>query len=166
MSKYCKEIVEDICKLIKTDSFTIPEICKKVGIDESTYHLWRNEKVDFLEAIKAARKKYTDSMLATCEKSLSKLIEGFEYEELRTVSIDDGSGKGKAKIKEQTRIKKQVIPNLGAIIHYQTNNDPDNWKNRQSSEVKGKIEIDSTDSMTPEQIRERTAELIRKANAK
>jgi len=30
------------------------------------------------------------------------------------------------------------LPNLGAIIHFQTNHDPDNWKNRQSTELTGK----------------------------
>ena len=38
---------------------------------------------------------------------------------------------------------------MGAIIHYQTNKDPENWKNKQSTEITGKIESEVT--LTPEE---------------
>lgn len=75
-------------------------------------------------------------MLIVAKRSLFKLAEGYSYEEKKTVTVNDGTGQ--PKIKEQTIIKKTVSPNLGAIIHLQTNRDPQNWKNRQSAEITGK----------------------------
>ena len=65
-----------------------------------------------------------------------KLIIGYEYEESKTVVVNDGSNN--PKIKEKSTTKKHVSPNLGAVIHFQTNKDPDNWKNKQSTELTGK----------------------------
>ena len=57
MAKYNKKIVKDICSIIEKDSYTIPEICKMVGIDEATYHRWKIDKPEFCEAIEKARDK-------------------------------------------------------------------------------------------------------------
>jgi transposase-like protein len=134
--KYSKAIVKKIVSLIEQDTYTILEICSSVGISRETYHTWIKEKPDFSDSIKRARGNFEGKVLKECEKSLVKLITGYEIEETKTVAIDDG--KGKAKIKEKTVTKKFVNPSLGAIIHYQTNRDPENWKNRQSLEHTGK----------------------------
>ena len=136
MAKYNKKIVKDICSIIEKDSYTIPEICKMVGIDEATYHRWKIDKPEFCEAIEKARDKFIKNGLVECEKSLMKLITGYEYEESKTVVVNDGSNN--PKIKEKLTTKKHVPPNLGAVIHFQTNKDPDNWKNKQSTELTGK----------------------------
>jgi hypothetical protein len=136
MAKYNKKIVKDICSIIEKDSYTIPEICKMVGIDEATYHRWKIDKSEFCEAIEKARNKFIKNGLVECEKSLMKLITGYEYEESKTVVVNDGSDK--PKIKEKSTTKKHVAPNLGAVIHFQTNKDPENWKNKQSTELTGK----------------------------
>ena len=146
-SKYSPEIVAKIVEMIETDSYTIPEICNHVGISEATYHYWKESQSEFLEAIKRAKQKFVDKTLLDCQKSLVKLVKGYEYEEKKTVMIDNGNGQ--PKIKEQTTTKKHVSPNLGAIIHYQTNKDPENWKNKQSTEITGKIESEVT--LTPEE---------------
>jgi hypothetical protein len=136
MAKYNKKIVNYICSIIEKDSYTIPEICKMVGIDEATYHRWKIDKPEFCEAIEKARDKFIKNGLVECEKSLMKLIIGYEYEESKTVVVNDGSNN--PKIKEKSTTKKHVSPNLGAVIHFQTNKDPDNWKNKQSTELTGK----------------------------
>lgn len=136
MAKYSKKISDEICRLIRADSYTVAEICKLTGISERSYYLWKDKNADFAEAIKEARAGFISSTLVDCERSLIKLINGYEYEEKKTVTVDDGTGR--PKIKEQTVTKKHVAPNLGAVIHFQTNKDPENWKNRQSSEVTGK----------------------------
>lgn len=136
MAKYNKKIVNYICSIIEKDSYTIPEICKMVGIDEATYHRWKIDKPEFCEAIEKARDKFIKNRLVECEKSLMKLIIGYEYEESKTVVVNDGSNN--PKIKEKSTTKKHVAPNLGAVIHFQTNKDPENWKNKQSTELTGK----------------------------
>ena len=51
MAKYNEKIVENICYLIETDSYTIAELCSKVGIAISTYYEWLETKAEFSEAI-------------------------------------------------------------------------------------------------------------------
>lgn len=153
MPKYSKRISKKITDLIEKDSYTVAEMCVNVGISESCYYNWKATIGDFGEAIQKAREVFIEKNLIDCDRSLTKLIRGYEYEEKKTVTIDDGAGR--PKIKEQTVIKKQVAPNLGAIIHYQTNKDPSNWKNRQNTEVTGK---DGKDFLQPK--------LLTKAQAK
>lgn len=136
MAKYNKKIVTRICSLIEKDSYTITEICSLSGISESTYHEWKAKKPEFSEAIEKAKDKFDKQILADCEKSIAKLIRGYEYEEKKTIYTEGKDGK--PKVKEQTSTKKHVSPSLGAIIHFQTNKDPETWKNRQTSELTGK----------------------------
>lgn len=136
MAKYNKKIVERILELVRTDSYTILEICEKVGISKDTFFDWRNNKPDFSDLLEKANDELYDKMLIVAKKSLFKLVEGYTYDERKTITISDKDGN--PKIKEQTIIKKTVSPNLGAIIHLQTNKDPANWKNRQNTEVTGK----------------------------
>jgi hypothetical protein len=134
--KYNKRIANHIFRLIETDSYTIAQICESVGISESCYYKWQEGITEFTEGLKEAKDVFTRKTLIDCEKSLKKLINGYDYDEKKTVMISNKEEK--PTIKEQTVIKKHVAPNLGAIIHYQTNKDPENWKNKQSTEITGK----------------------------
>ncbi len=142
MAKYSKKLVDEICSLIKEDSYTIAEICKNVGIAKSTYYKWIEDKADFSDAIKKAESEFKENMLVECKKSLRKLITGYTVKEKKTVMVDsrktDDNGNPIPQIKEQTITEKHIQPNLGAIIHFQTNQDPDNWKNKHLTEVTGK----------------------------
>jgi transposase-like protein len=55
MSKYNEEVVKRITELVSSDSYTVPEICKIVGIHLDTYYNWLNKKTEFSEKIKKAR---------------------------------------------------------------------------------------------------------------
>ena len=136
--KYGKEITDEICKLFEADSYTVVEVCNIVGITEKTYYEWMNTHSEFCEAIKRAKDVYKSKRLKACENSLNRLIDGYEYEEVTTefkIVSDSEFPVGNKKV-----VKKHVAPNLGAIIHYQTNKDPENWKNKQSTESNVKIE--------------------------
>ena len=160
MPKYSKKIVKRICDLISKDTYTIAEICATVRISERTYYQWQADYADFSEQIKDARHKFDQAVLKDAKNSLIKLVKGYDYEETKTVVIDDG--KGKPKIKEKSTTKKHVAPNLGAIIHFQTNVDPATWKNRQNTELTGKDGKDLFASLTDEQLEARIAELEKK----
>lgn len=142
MARYNKAIVEKICELIRSDTYSVAEICRIVGIHKDTYYSWLKEKTDFSDAIKKAQEEFRGNILVECERSLVKLIKGYTVQERKTITVDSGKkdehGRPIPKIKEQTTIDKHIQPNLGAIIHYQTNNDPERWKNKQSMEVTGK----------------------------
>jgi hypothetical protein len=140
--KYSKRIVEQICELIRADSYTITEICDMARISKETYYTWLKEKSDFSDAIKKAKDDFKEDMLIECERSLVKLIKGYTIQEKKVISIDSGKkdelGRSIPKIKEQTIVDKHIQPSLGAIIHYQTNADPEHWRNKQSMELTGK----------------------------
>ena len=160
MAKYSKKLAHKIFSLIEKDSFTIAEICAKVGISDRTFRYWQNENSEFAAGVARARDTFTETKLVECEKSLDKLINGYEYDEVKTVVIDDG--KGQPKIKERTTIRKMVIPSLPAIIHFQTNRDPENWKNRQTNELTGKGGKDLFDGVSNEELETRIAALEKK----
>jgi hypothetical protein len=61
------------------------------------------------------------------------------------------------------KVTKHIPPNLGAIIHYQTNRDAELWKNRQN--ITGSLQLDDMEllkylkNMSPEEIQRRLDEL-------
>jgi hypothetical protein len=142
MASYSKKIVKRICELISNDSFTIPEICEDVGIAESTYHKWKAEKIEFSEAIEASKQKFNENLIPEAKKSLRKLVTGYTVTETKTVTADTGKknddGNPIVKVKEHSKIEKHIQPNFNAIAFALTNQDPDNWKHKQSTELTGK----------------------------
>ena len=147
MAKYDKKIVEKICELISTDSYTIAEICKIVGIAESTYFEWQAKKPEFSESIKKAQHKFSELMVSEAKKSLVKMVKGYTLQETRTVSSDSGKkndkGKKIVKVKEHVVIDKHFQPVPAAVFFTLTNRDPDNWKHRQENSISGEIGIKS-----------------------
>ncbi len=89
MAKYNRKIVDEMCNLLKSDSYTISEVCRLVGIAERTFYEWQSKNADFADAIKKAKADFAKSILCECEKSLIKLIKGYDYEERKTVMVDD-----------------------------------------------------------------------------
>lgn len=62
MAKYSAELTERICSHLRADSYTIAEICKIVGIAESTFYEWKDSKVEFSEAIKKLKRSADTSL--------------------------------------------------------------------------------------------------------
>lgn len=131
MSKYCEEIVTQICELIEKDSYTDKEICEKVDISRETFYSWKAEKPDFSDNIKRAEQKYLQFIVVEARKSLTKKIQGYTVQEKRTVYNSDlKEGKAVPKIKEQTITDKHYQPDTTAIIFALCNQDSDNFKNK------------------------------------
>ncbi len=135
MATYSKKIVKRICELISNDSFTVVEICADIGIAESTFYKWYAEKVEFSEAVDAARQKFNENLIPEAKKSLKKLITGYVVVETKTVTADTGKkneeDKPIVKVKEHTKTEKHIQPNFNAVAFALTNQDSENWKNKQ-----------------------------------
>lgn len=142
MAKYGKKIVKQITDLIKSDTYTIAEICRQCGIDSSTFHLWVNSKPEFAEAVEKARDERMKLFSQEAEKSLMKKIRGYTVQEKHTVTVESGKKDEKGnpipKIKEQRIVDKHFQADTAAIIFTLTNTQPDKWKNKQFAEVTGK----------------------------
>jgi hypothetical protein len=141
-SSLTESVINTFVEMIKADTYTIGEMCNKAGVSERSYLNWRKENSEFAEIIKKAEEEAIQLRLVECRNSLVKLINGQDIEEVKTVYYTNEEGERLER--ERTVIQKTVMPNLGAIIHYQTNKDPDNWKNRQTADIKAEI----TDSYT------------------
>lgn len=133
MAKYNKKIVEKIVELISSDNFTIAEICQNVGLAKDTYYRWLKEKSDFSDAIKKAESSRNEYFAVEAKKSLLKKIQGYTIDETKTIYVD--SKEGRPRIKEQTVTKKHIQPDTVAIIFTLTNQDSENWKNKQNTDV-------------------------------
>lgn len=147
MAKYNKKTVELICELIRTDSYTVVELCKNVGISKETYYQWLKTKSDFSDAIKKAQDEFDELIKAEAKKSLVKMIRGYTVHEKKTVTADtgkkDNNGKPIVRVKEHAVTDKYYQPVPAAVIFALTNRDPDNWKNRQDSKVSAEVGIKS-----------------------
>ena len=166
MAKFSKKTVDMIVGLVKSDTYTIAEICRQVGITPKTYHQWVNDYPDFADAIEQAKAERMQAMVIEAKKSLMKKIRGYDVTETKVVTIPgkqkDEKGNPKPIIKEQTTTKKHIQPDTAAIIFTLTNGDPEHWRNRQSTEVTGKDGKDLFASKTDEELDKEIEELKRK----
>lgn len=166
MAKFSKKTVDMIVGLVKSDTYTIAEICHQVGITPKTYHQWVNDYPDFADAIEQAKAERMQAMVIEAKKSLMKKIQGYDVTETKVVTIPgkqkDEKGNPKPIIKEQTTTKKHIQPDTAAIIFTLTNGDPEHWRNRQSTEVTGKDGKDLFASKTDEELDKEIEELKRK----
>ena len=160
MAKYSKKMVEKIVGLLKSDTYTIAEICRQVGINTKTYHEWINTHEDFALAVEEAREELMQTMVMVAKKSLRRKLEGYDVTEKRTVTIPgkdlkDNDGNpipGKPRIKEHITTVKHVAADTTAIIFTLTNGDPEHWRNRQTTEVTGKDGQDLFAKLTDEEL--------------
>lgn len=131
--KYSKEIAKKFVELYATGNHSISQICAAVGIHVDTYYDWRQKKSEFSEALKSAEIRRLDAIKDLAKTGLALLLTGHEWEETKTEFVEskDKTGKSVPKIKSQTKIKKFVMPNPTMVIFTLTNQDPDNWKQRQ-----------------------------------
>jgi hypothetical protein len=167
MPKYSKKRVKKITDLIRSDSYTIAELCANVGISERCYYDWQANNAEFAENIKKAEEDRLKYFAKLAKKSLVKKLEGYTEKETKTVFIDSGkkNAEGKStepKIKEQTITDKHFQPDTTAIIFTLCNAEPENWKNRQNTELTGPGGKDLFAKLTDEELESRITELEKK----
>lgn len=166
MKKYNSRIANKIIDLIRADTYTVFEICNMVKISKTTLYRWQGEYPEFSQAIKDSKEERMQIMVREAKKSLMKKIQGYDVTETRTVTVPskelDEKGKPKPKIKELITTKKHIAPDTAAIIFTLTNGDPENWSNRQRTEITGKAGVDFFAKMTDDDLAKTMVELQRK----
>lgn len=164
MAKYNKKMVERIVGLVKSDTYTIAEICQQVGISISTFYQWQEDHEDFRRAVEEAQDARMQFFVQEAKKSLIRKIQGYEVTETKVVTVPSKKDGTKPTIKEQTTTKKHIQPDTAAIIFTLTNGDPANWKNRQTAEVTGKDGKDLFSQKSDEELSEEIRKLQEKLN--
>lgn len=126
------DVKDDIISYIREGDSNILA-CKKVGISKETFYTWINDKPDFSDSLKKARKEFRETIVQTLEQSLWKRAAGYEVEEVKNEyrTLKDGS---KVLVKS-SKTTKHFPPDTGALIFALTNLDPENWKNRQDNRL-------------------------------
>jgi hypothetical protein len=126
------DVKDDIISYIREGDSNILA-CKKVGISKETFYTWINDKPDFSDSLKKARKEFRETIVQTLEQSLWKRAAGYEIEESKNEyrTLKDGS---KVLVKS-SKITKHFPPDTGALIFALTNLDPENWKNREDNRL-------------------------------
>lgn len=168
-SKYTTETIESIVAYISAGD-TEETAAKLSGVGVSTYYDWKNKHPEFSEAIKEAKKiaLQVDNarVIETCRKSLGKLIEGFEHETVRTELEPNPADPSRPRIKKMIKEKKYFPPNVTAIIFALTNIDTENWKNRNQTELSGKVATEGSSDISlanvPDDLLAQVIEKIRK----
>jgi hypothetical protein len=160
MAKYSGKLLKKICGLVSKDTYTIAEICTIVNISEDCYYKWQRDNQEFKDAIAQARHKFDEVLVKEAKASLRKKILGYDVDERKTVYVDDKHGK--PIIKEQTVTRRHFQPDTAAILFSLTNKAPDEYKNRQTSELTGKDGKDLFANMSDEELDKRIAELEKK----
>lgn len=166
MKKYTKKIAERILGLIKSDTYTVAEICNMAHISKATFYNWQNENPDFAQAVADAREELRQLLVCEAQKSLLKKIQGYTVDETKVVTVDSGkrdvNGKVIPKVKEQVTTKKHIAPDTAAIIFTLTNREPETWKNRQTNEITGKDGKDLFKQLSDDELESKIAALERK----
>ena len=126
------DVKDDIISYIREGDSNILA-CKKVGISKETFYTWINDKPDFYDSLKKARKEFRETIVQTLEQSLWKRAAGYEIEESKNEyrTLKDG----RKVLVKSSKITKHFPPDTGALIFALTNLDPENWKNRQDNRL-------------------------------
>lgn len=163
---YTPERVKRICDAIERGE-TNETAAKIGGIHVSTFCEWQNTKPEFSEAVKRAKAAFEDwqmnGILEDARKSLKTLVCGQEYEEIKTEYKNDKAGN--PRIEKQTRVTKKILPNPTAVIFALCNRDPDNWQNRVTNDISGRIETETKSDISlanvPDDLLAKVIEAIR-----
>jgi len=149
---------EALARLGKTDE----EIADSLGISVATLNNWKREKPSFLASISRGKEDPDDQ----AEKSLFKLVTGFEITETTLVGAPSADGKMvPQKIQKTTRV---VPPNVTAIGFWLKNRRPRKWRDK--IEFSGSVEhklpmtIEEIDAEIERVARERKKRLAEKGD--
>ena len=69
MAKNKEEAIEKMVEMLRSDTYTIAEICRAVGIATRTYHEWQSGDEDFARAINDAKKSVCSILLQRQRKA-------------------------------------------------------------------------------------------------
>ena len=132
--------VELICKAIAAGK-SYKDAYTAARISHTTFFRHLNEDSEFCALVKKAEREYQDwydsQLVVDGKRSLLELIRGYEWDETTTES---GLVNGKMVETKRKVVHKKAAPNPTAIIFALCNRDPENWKNRISNELSGRIE--------------------------
>lgn len=123
-SKYSKIFAPRLAEMLARAGMTDKEMAIYIGIAESTFHKWKIDHPEFMEAITKGKEEPDDKVEAAMFRTA---IGYFEDEATQHSKIVDGE----KVITGQTITHRYFPGNVAAQIFWSKNRRPDRWKDRQ-----------------------------------
>lgn len=130
MAKY-RDIQDELLQYIR-DGSTFKEACQACGVSESQFYDWKAKKSDFSDEVKKAHKEGRAKIVPELERALYKRALGYEYTETKTETFPDGNDR-------VTVTRKQMPPDVGALVFALCNLAPGDWRNKIENQVSGDL---------------------------
>lgn len=123
-----------------------------IGIDKRTHYRWLERYATYATALKNGAERFTNKTIRAAESGLKQLVGGTEEEETITKYVSNAQGQP---IIAERRVRKyHQPPNTAAVIFALTNLQPENWKNRQNTDVELKGKITQSKSLSVQEARD------------
>lgn len=125
--------------------WTNEEIADKIGIVMSTFYEWQKKHPEFSEALSESR----EYCVAVVENAVYERSKGIRTttKSSRTITVltkdADGNTEGVKKTTIEVEHEVFVPPNPAAQKFFLTNRAPDDWSNKQQTELAGNLNIDT-----------------------
>jgi len=149
---WTEEKVDVICKAI-AEGKTYESAYKAARVAKAPFYARLKTDKDFKDRVKKAEQEFNEyfdaNIVSISKRSLAELITGYEWDEITTETIPDKNGK---KIIKTKTVHKKAAPNTTAVIFALCNRDPEHWKNRVEQEVTGKIETETKQTLSLENV--------------
>lgn len=139
MAKYTEWLTEEGLLKIEgwaRDGLTDKQVAHNMNIAESTLHEWKKKYSVLSESLKRG-KEVVDRQV---ENALLKRALGYEFKETTQEMTEDGMRVTKV-------ITKQQAPDTTAQIFWLKNRKPQEWRDKQETEISGHIRTDKLDSI-------------------
>ena len=130
MAKY-NDIKDELLQYIR-DGMSQKDAAAKAGVSVTQLHEWRNKYPEFAEDFKKALKDARTKIVPELENALYKRALGYEFEERKTETFPDGNSR-------VTITKKQMPPDVGALVFALCNLAPGDWRNKVEQKVEGDL---------------------------
>lgn len=108
---------------------TVEELGEAFGVTRETIYHWRKAHLEFYDALRAGKMEAD----AVIEDSLFLRAKGFEYEETKTIAMQDKSGK--ATIQRIEKTKKYLAPDIRACEMWLQNRNPKDWPGNRKPDI-------------------------------
>jgi hypothetical protein len=137
---------------------TDKQIAEKLGVAESTLHLWKKQHPEFSESLKRGKDGPDDLV----EASLFQRATGYNYDSEKILTVSDGQGLGSHV--ERLATVEHCPPDVTAQIYWLNNRRPARWRNRHevTGPDGGPVDVSL---LTPNERKARIAELLKKKGA-